>query len=759
MTVTVKEKAKQTITFESGNEMAAMAAAQINYHIMGYFPITPSTEIAQYLDQMKARGEHDIQLIAADGEHGSAGICYGAALTGARVLNATSANGFMYMLEQLPVQSGTRFPMVLNLVTRAISGPLDIRGDHSDLYFALNTGWVILTARSPQAVYDFNILALKLAEHSKVRLPVIVAYDGFYTSHQKRKVSYFTNRSVVQEFVGDAPAGYPHIGDPKKPVTIGAHMNGDDLLNNHYQQSEALYKAEEVFRKLSAEFAEISGRKYEIVDLYRMEDAEIALFLLNSAAETAKDVADRLRSQGIKAGVISPNLLRPFPAKQIREALKHVKALLIGERADSYGGHGPNLTHEVKAALQEDPDNKTIVLSRVFGLGGKDFYADDAANFYAYAIAAMKQGFAEKPFDYYGVTPGRMADKFKQVIEPQYGEVFKSGLIQVTQDEETNRLKVKIPPLRALTAKPKRLASGHGACPGCGIFSGLELFFKGIEGDIVILFQTGCGYVVSAAYPYSSYKQTMVHNLFQNGPATLSGTVEAIAQLRLRGELQVDEDPTYVVVTGDGGMDIGMGSAIGTALRNHKLIILEYDNEGYMNTGSQMSYSTPIGHRTSTTNVGRTEKGKAFHHKDTPQIMAATNIPYVFTGTEAFPQDLVKKAAKAQWYASNVGTVYGKILITCPLNWKSEERYGTKIIEAAVNSCFFPLYEVEQGSTTITYDPQKKNKKVPLTDWLKYMGKTKHLLKEENRELLEEFQIEVENRWLKLKAKHDNPFL
>ncbi|KYD16476.1 Pyruvate:ferredoxin oxidoreductase, alpha subunit [Parageobacillus caldoxylosilyticus] len=162
-------KAEQETAFASGNEMAALAAAQINYHIMGYFPITPSTEIAQLLDQMKLRGEHSIQLIPADGEHGSAGICYGASIMGARVLNATSANGLMYMLEQLPVQSGTRFPMVLNLVTRSISGPLDIHGDHSDLYFALNTGWVILLARTPQAVYDMNIMALKIAEHADVR--------------------------------------------------------------------------------------------------------------------------------------------------------------------------------------------------------------------------------------------------------------------------------------------------------------------------------------------------------------------------------------------------------------------------------------------------------------------------------------------------------------------------------------------------------------------------------------------------------------
>lgn len=750
---------EQLATFESGNEMAAMAAAQINYHLMGYFPITPSTEVAQYLDQMKARGEHNIKLIAADGEHGSAGICYGAAVTGARVFNATSANGLMYMLEQLPVQSGTRFPMVMNLVTRSISGPLDIRGDHSDLYFALNTGWVILTARTPQAVYDMNIMALKIAEHSKVRLPVIVAYDGFFTSHQKRKVNYFKNRKVVQDFVGECPTNYHFARDPKKPVTIGAHMNGDDLLNNHFQQSEAMYAAGDVFKEVAEQYKKISGREYPVLDLYGMEDAEVALFLLNSAAESAKDVVDQLRAKGIKAGVISPNIIRPFPSEQIREALKNIKALLIGERADSYGANGPNLTHEVKSALQEDKENQTLVLSRVFGLGGKDFYADDAAKFFELALDAKEKGYVEKAFDYYGHVPGEVENVLKPVIEPQYGDAFKTGLIEVKQDEETNKLKVKIPPLRALTTKPKRLASGHGACPGCGIFPGLELFFKGIEGDVVVLFQTGCAYVVTTAYPHSSHKQTMIHNLFQNGPATLSGTLEAFLELKERGEVPVSDDVTYVMITGDGGMDIGMGSAIGTALRNHKLIMLEYDNEGYMNTGSQMSYSTPMGHMTSTTNVGKAQQGKAFHHKDTAQIMASTNIPYVFTGTEAFPQDLIKKAAKAQWYAQNVGTVYGKILITCPLNWKSEERFGQTIMEAAVNSCFFPLYEVEQGETNITYNPEDKKKRIPLSDWLAYMGKTKHLLKEENKPMLDDFGKEIEARWQRLKAKHENPFL
>lgn len=751
--------AGQKTVFESGNEMAATAAAQINYHLMGYFPITPSTEIAQYLDMMKTRGEHDIRLIPADGEHGSAGICYGAAAAGARVFNATSANGFLYMIEQLPVQAGNRFPMVMNLVTRAVSGPLDIRGDHSDLYYGLNTGWVILTAHTPQAVYDMNIMALRIAEHPEVRLPVIVAYDGFFTSHQKRKVQIFTDRQTVQEFVGEKPPEYPHVLDPDRPIVVGAYMNGDDLVNNHYQQSNAMLRAGQVFQEVAREYAALSGRDYEPLDLYRMEDAEVALFLLNSAAESSKDVADRLREQGIKAGVISPNILRPFPADAIRQALAGVKALLVGERADSYGANGANLTHEVKSAIQDIRGPQPIVLSRIFGLGGKDFYADDAEAFFNLTLDAMEKGHAEKPFDYYGQTPGSPEKKLTPVLAPLSGDTFKSGLITVKVNEETNKLSVKIPPLRSLTSKPKRIAPGHGACPGCGIFPGLELFFKGIEGNVVTLFHTGCAYITTTGYPYNSHKQSFIHNLFQNGPATLSGTVEAFFERKRRGEIEVPEDFTFVMITGDGGMDIGMGSAIGTALRNHNMIILEYDNEGYMNTGAQLSYSTPLGHMTSTSGVGKKQQGKPFHHKDTAQIMAATHIPYVFTGTEAFPQDLVMKAAKAQWYAQNEGMVYGKLLITCPLNWKSDDREGEKIVHAAVNSCFFPLYEVERGQTNITYDPDARNKRVPLSDWLKYMGKSKHLLREENHDMLAEFEREVQRRWSILKAKHENPLL
>lgn len=756
-------KVEERIVYESGNEMAAYAAHQINYHIMGYFPISPSTEVAQFLDLMKANGQHDIKLIPSDGEHSSAGICYGASTGGGRVFNATSANGYMYMLEQMPVQSGTRFPMVMNLVCRSVSGPLDIHGDHSDLYFALNTGWPILMCRDPQAVYDMNIMAIKLAEDPEVRLPVLVASDGYFTSHQKRRVRTFARNEDVQAFVGERPpAGFMHTLDRNNPITVGPYMNEPDYINNCYQQSQAMYNAERVFERISDEYAELTGRKYEMLDTYRMEDAEVAVFLMNSASEIIKDVVDDLRRQGIKAGSIAPNVIRPFPQKQIAEALKHVKAVTIGDRADSYGAHGGNMTNEIKAALFTYGNRTTQVVSRVYGLGGKEFYAEDGHHLFSLAIEAANKGRVEVPFDYYGHTPGDKEKAPKRVLNPLRFEDLKTGLITVTRNEETGKLGVRIPPLRSLTKKPKRIAPGHGACPGCGIFSGLELFFKGIEGDIVALFHTGCAMVTTTGYPYSSHKATYIHNLFQNGAATLSGLVEMFWERKRRGELDglgLKDDFTFVMVTGDGGMDIGMGPAIGAALRNHKMIIVEYDNEGYMNTGAQLSYSTPLGHRTSTSNLGSAQQGKVFHHKDTAQIMAATNIPYVFTGSEAYPQDLVKKAAKAQWYAQNEGLVYGKILIACPLNWISKDDEGTNIVDAAVNSCFFPLYEVEHGQTAITYNPDEKGKRVPLTDWLKTMGKTRHLLKPENAEALQAFEAEVERRWQILQAKHEHPFL
>jgi len=274
----------------------------------------------------------------------------------------------------------------------------------------------------------------------------------------------------------------------------------------------------------------------------------------------------------------------------------------------------------------------------------------------------------------------------------------------------------------------------------------------------VLLFHTGCGMVVTTPYPKTSFRVPYVHNLFQNGAATLSGLVEVFHQRQRRGEIP-QGNITFVMISGDGGMDIGMGPSIGTALRNHGLIIFEYDNGGYMNTGYQLSYSTPMGARSSTSHVGSAQTGKVGFHKDTPQIMSATNIPYVATVAEHQPADFIRKAAKAAEYSRRFGTAYIKALSACPLNWGDKPASERAVIEAAVNSCYHPLFEIENGITSLSFDPDKHNRKLPISQWFEMMGRTRHLTKPEHSDTLSQIQTEINRRWERLKARSKSALL
>jgi pyruvate ferredoxin oxidoreductase alpha subunit len=736
--------------------MAAMSAMHIDFDVVGYYPITPSTQVAEGLDAMKAQGLHDITMIPGDGEHGAAGICFGATAGGARVFNATSANGLLFAMEQLPVQAGSRFPMVLDIATRSVSGPLDIKGDHSDIMMTLNAGWIMLLAKDPQMVYDLNMIAVKLGEHPDVRLPVIVAYDGFFTSHQKRRVHYFEDPAQIQSWLGDK-VQENHALDPDNPVTIGPYMNEPDLINNKKQMDLAMKAAYKLLPGIYEEYAALSGRKYDILTQYQMDDAETALFVLNSAYDTARIAVDRLREKGEKVGLVTSTVIRPFPITQIQDVFKNIKSLMIGDRADSYGAWNGNMSLEIKAALKDDPDNRTLITNRIYGLGGRDFYVEDALELYQEALDTAASGKVEVPFEYHGPNPGTEGVSQERAIEPLTKERMSPGLLKL--EEKDGKTLLKGFNKRKLAEIPKRIVPGHGACPGCGIFPSLNIFFRGIEGNVVVLFHTGCAMVVTTGYPFSSHRVTYIHNLFQNGAATMSGLVEAYHTLVRKGRLPGGEDFTFVMVTGDGGHDIGQGPSIGAAIRGHKMILLEYDNEAYMNTGTQLSFTTPLGHQTSTSGVGPGERGKSFHHKDTAQIMASCHIPYVFTAIESNPRDLVRKAAIAQKMAREEGFVFGKILSVCPLGWRTVEKDSVSIMQKAVDSCFFPLYEVTNGITNITYNPEDKDNRIHTIEWLKTMGKTRHLTKDENKDLVEMFQEEVERRWEMLKAKHENPLL
>ena len=730
---------EQVEKYLSGNEAAALAVKQIGYDIMGYYPITPSTQIAENLDLMGAKGEVDITMIPAEGEHSAAGICYGASAAGARAFNATSANGLLYALEQFPVQSGTRYPMVMNVACRTVSGPLSIKGDHSDIMCMLNTGWIILFAHSVQQVYDFNIIATKLGE--SVSLPVVVAYDGFFTSHQKKRSYSFKSDEDVKNFVGKKKEKHDLL-DLENPITIGSYMNEPDLINNRFQLYEAVTLAGKRLDEIFKSYENFSQRHYEMVEEYKVKDAEIVMILLGSAFDTVTVAVDKLRKEGIKAGVITLNVIRPFPIDEVVKRVKDKCKILVADRQDSYGANGGNLSLEVRAAFQRKKKNVEIK-SVVYGLGGIDFDVSDGR-------WLLEQYDNLPDFSYYGVTKGgkeKVQDNLLKKIDKE------RTMLGITEVKNTGEgLMVKGGQINATTAMPDRIAPGHGACPGCGILVNLNLLLRAIEDPVVLLFQTGCGMIITTAYPKTSFRVPYIHNLFQNGAATMSGIVEACKRRQEKGEIPKG-DIVFIMVTGDGGMDIGMGSAIGTALRGHNMIIFEYDNGGYMNTGYQLSYSTPKGAKSATSHVGSLQYGKTFFNKDMPEIMAAANIPYVATVAECNPKDFITKAAKAAYYAKNQGMAYIKALSACPLNWNDNPATERAVIEAAVNCGYFPLYEVEKGITKLNYNHENSNKKMPVKQWFSMMGRTRHLVKEEYSSVVEEIQKEIDERFRKLKEK------
>ena len=357
---------------------------------------------------------------------------------------------------------------------------------------------------------------------------------------------------------------------------------------------------------------------------------------------------------------------------------------------------------------------------------------------------------------YFHVQPGQKEEIEEPYFEPLTRE--RTAIGATTVENKDGVFTIKGGALNPTAQMPKRLAPGHGACPGCGIVVNLNLLLRAIEDPVVLLFQTGCGMIVTTPYPKTSLKVPYLHNLFQNGAATLSGLAEMCRRRQEKGEIP-EGDIVFIMVSGDGGMDIGMGSALGTAIRGHRLLLFEYDNGGYMNTGYQLSYSTPMGAKSATSHVGQKQYGKDFFPKDMPQIMAAAGIPYVATVAESHPTDFIKKAAKAAAYAKDYGRAYVRALSACPLNWNDNPADEAKVIEAAVASCYFPLYEVEQGKTNLTFDPTRMNKKISIEEWMAMMGRTKHMKKEEYQDVVGIIQEEVDRRFERLKARAEHPLL
>ncbi len=359
----------------TGNVAVANAMRQINPDVCAAYPITPSTEIMQQFSTFVANGQVDTELVTVESEHSAMSACIGAAAAGGRVMNATSANGLALMWEMLYIAAGNRLPIVLSCVNRALSAPINIHCDHSDSMGARDSGWVQIYAELAQEAYDNTIQAVRIGEHPDIHRPVMSCMDGFIISHSIENLDLLDDQQV-RDFVGPYNGtAYPLL-DVANPVTYGALHLQDYYIESRRQLHEAHKRAKNVVIEVGREYGKLSGRSYGLFETYKMDDAEIGLIALNSAAGTAKVVVDEFRAKGIKAGLLKPRLFRPFPYLEIADALKGLKALCVLDRADSFGAAGGPLFIEVRSALY-DLQKRPVTINKIFGLGGRDLGLDD----------------------------------------------------------------------------------------------------------------------------------------------------------------------------------------------------------------------------------------------------------------------------------------------------------------------------------------------------------------------------------------------
>ncbi len=384
----------------SGNEAVSYAIKQINPDVMPAFPITPSTEIPQYVSTYIANGECDTEFIPVESEHSSMSATIGASAAGARALTATSSCGMALMWEELYVAASNRLPIVLALVNRALSGPININCDHSDSMGARDSGWIQIYAENNQEGYDNFVQAYRIAEHKNVHLPVMICQDGFITSHAVENIELLED-DVVKNFVGEyEPENF--LLNTETPMAVGPYAVSNYYMESKKAQSEAMNNAKQVILDVAKEFAGISGREYGFFEEYRLEDADYAIVMIGSAAGTTKDAIDKMREEGKKVGLLKIRVFRPFPEKEIAEALKNTKAVAILDRADSLNGHGGPLGSEVTAALFNAKCTMDV-RNYIYGLGGRDFRVEDAEEVFTELEELVTNGKEVENYKYIGL--------------------------------------------------------------------------------------------------------------------------------------------------------------------------------------------------------------------------------------------------------------------------------------------------------------------------------------------------------------------
>lgn len=383
----------------TGNEAAAYAMKQINPDVVAAYPITPQTSLMQKFADYIADGDVDTEMILVESEHSAMSACVGSCAAGARTMTATSANGLALMWEIVYIAASSRLPIVMPVVNRALSGPINIHCDHSDTMGCRDSGWIQLYCENAQEVYDNMIQAVRIAEQPEVLLPVMVCFDGFIISHGLENVQTYPDEDV-KAFIGEyRPKNY--LLNVKKPYTFGPIDLTDYYFEHKRQQAKAMNQAGGAILHVAQEFKEKFGRLYSLIESYKVHDAEVAIVAIGSTCGTAKAVVDEFRQKGTKAGLIKIRTFRPFPEDDIAVALLNCKAVAVLDRAEGFSATGGPLYREVKAAMLGR--EKVLVRNYIYGLGGRDIGLEDIHTVYGELQEIAKTQKVKPPIKYLGV--------------------------------------------------------------------------------------------------------------------------------------------------------------------------------------------------------------------------------------------------------------------------------------------------------------------------------------------------------------------
>ena len=365
---TISEKMVIALT---GNDAVAEAMRQVNPDVVAAYPITPQTELMHKFADYVSDGWVKTEFVLVESEHSAMSAAVGASAAGARVMTATSANGLALMWEILYIAASTRCPIVMGVVNRALSAPINIHCDHSDSMGARDAGWIQLHSENSQEAYDNAVQAVRIAESRKVLLPVMVCLDGFILSHTLEPVELLKD-STVQSFIGDFKPVHDLL-NTDNPMTFGPLDFHDYYFEHKIPQIEAMKEAPKVIESVAREFAELSGRQYGLVERYFSDDAERIVVALGSTCGTAKTVVDGLRADGERVGLLKIRSFRPFPYCELRDALSGAKAVGVLDRSHSFGAQGGPVMMEIRSALYDNAD--VPIKGYIYGLGGRDISA------------------------------------------------------------------------------------------------------------------------------------------------------------------------------------------------------------------------------------------------------------------------------------------------------------------------------------------------------------------------------------------------